>query len=153
MIRKQTFYNLVIFSIKSDQDHTFVGDRIKEDIVNFALRMSGPPVQQVTKMESMDNLKTHNALFFMYVGPQDGHLWDIYNQVAEQFQPHGFFYAASTEIAKRHVDIDDFPAVLVYKESMHYFFSGKQFYLIHLLLLLVNYEYGTFRKCIFNLRN
>lgn len=71
----------------------------------------------------MDNLKTHNALFFMYVGSQEGHLWDIYNQVAEHFQPHGFFYAASTEIAKRHVDIDDLPAVFVYKESMHYFFS------------------------------
>lgn len=95
--------------------------------------MSGPPVQQITKMESMDNLKTHNALFFMYVGPQENHLWEIYNQVAEQFQAHGFFYAASTEIAKRHVDIDDLPAVFVYKESMHYFFSGNSSYYLFLV--------------------
>lgn len=106
----------------------FHGDRTKDEIINFALRMSGPPVQQITKVESMDNIKTHNALFFMYVGPQEGHLWDIYNQVAEQFQPHGFFYTASTEIAKKHVDIDDLPAIFVYKESMHYFFSGKTFF-------------------------
>lgn len=112
-------------SIKSDDDHTFHGDRTKEDIVNFALRMAGPPVQQITKPETMDSLKAHNSLFFMYVGPQEGSLWNAYFTVAETFQPHGFFYAVSNEIAKKHVDIDDLPVVFVYKESCHYFFTGK----------------------------
>lgn len=92
--------------------------------------MAGPPVQQITKMDTMDNLKTNNALFFMFVGVQEGTLWEIYNQVAEKFQPHGFFYAASTQIAKRHVDVDDLPAVFVYKESMHYFFPSKSVLLL-----------------------
>ncbi|GLV33639.1 Thioredoxin-related transmembrane protein 3 [Carabus blaptoides fortunei] len=109
--------------IKSDDDHTFHGDRTKEDIVNFALRMAGPPVQQITKPETMDSLKAHNSLFFMYVGPQEGPLWNVFYTVAERFQPHGFFYAVSNEIAKKHVDIDDLPAVFVYKESCHYFFT------------------------------
>lgn len=108
--------------IKNDEEHNFHGDRTKDDIINFALRMSGPPVQQITKSETMDNLKAHNALFFMYVGPQEGLLWQTYNTVAEKFQPHGFFYSVPNEIAKKHVDIDDLPAVFVYKESCHYFF-------------------------------
>lgn len=89
--------------------------------------MSGPPVQQITKPETMDTLKANNGLFFMYVGPQDGPLWTVYNQVAGQFQPFGFFYTVSNEIAKKHVDIDELPAVFVHKESCHYFFPSKYF--------------------------
>ncbi|XP_063919866.1 protein disulfide-isomerase TMX3 [Zophobas morio] len=109
--------------IKSDEDFTFHGDRTKDDIVNFAIRMAGPPVQEVTRSESLMNLKQMNQLFFMYVGDQEGSLWDAYYSVASKMQPHGFFYAANKEVAKQHVDIDELPAVFVYKESLHYFYT------------------------------
>ncbi|XP_044254609.1 protein disulfide-isomerase TMX3 isoform X2 [Tribolium madens] len=108
--------------IKPGEDFTFHGDRTKDDIVNFAIRMAGPPVQDVTRSESLTNLKQMNQLFFMYVGEQEGLLWEAYYDVASKLQPHGFFYSASKEIAKQHVDIDELPAVFVYKESLHYFY-------------------------------
>ncbi|KAI4470271.1 protein disulfide-isomerase tmx3 [Holotrichia oblita] len=108
--------------IKGEEEHTFLGDRTKQDIVNFALRMSGPPVQELTRADSLTMIKGQNHLFFMYVGVQDGVLWDAYYSVAIKFQPHGFFYSASTDIAKQHVDLDELPAVFVYKESLHYFY-------------------------------
>ncbi|KRT79210.1 Thioredoxin [Oryctes borbonicus] len=108
--------------IKGEEEHTFLGDRTKQDIVNFALRMSGPPVQELTRADSLTTIKGQNHLFFMYVGTQEGPLWDAYYSVATKFQPHGFFYSANTDIAKQHVDLDELPAVFVYKESLHYFY-------------------------------
>ncbi|XP_017778082.1 PREDICTED: protein disulfide-isomerase TMX3 [Nicrophorus vespilloides] len=109
--------------IKGEDEYTFHGDRTKDDILNFAKRMSGPPVQELTRADSMNSIKTAHQLFFMYVGSQDGPLWNVYHGVATRLQAHGFFYSASTDIAKQHVDIDELPAVFVYKESLHYFYS------------------------------
>lgn len=117
--------DLFYYSIKGEEDHTFHGDRTKDDIVNFALRMSGPPVREITRSDSMIDIKSKNQLFFMYVGNQNSLLWDAFYAVAVQMQPHCFFYSANEEIAKQHVDIEKLPAVFVYKESLHYFYPSK----------------------------
>ncbi|KAL3284206.1 hypothetical protein HHI36_018370 [Cryptolaemus montrouzieri] len=109
--------------ITHDNDFTYHGDRNKEDIINFALRMAGPPVQEVTRAESLSNLKNMNQLFFMYVGEQEGPLWDSFNNIAEKMQPHGFFYASSKNVASIHVNFTtELPAVFVHKENVHYFY-------------------------------
>lgn len=100
----------------------FTGDRVKEELLAFAMRMSGPPVQPVTQMDSFNMLKTQNEIFFTYVGQRNGTLWTAYLSIAEIFQPHGFFYSTSREIADRHFQIDTLPVVLVYKENNHYHF-------------------------------
>lgn len=84
--------------------------------------MSNPPVQQVARVESIDMLKTNHGIFFTFIGKQEGVLWDTYHSVAEYFQPHGFFYATSGDIADKHFDIDTVPSVLVYKEKSHFYF-------------------------------
>lgn len=109
--------------IKGEEEHAFFGDRTKEDIVNFAVRMSGPPVQDVTRSDSLGTIKANNNVFFMYVGPREGSLWDAYYNGACKLQPHGFFYAANSEIASQHADIEELPAVFVYKEGLHYFYA------------------------------
>lgn len=140
--------------IKGNEDFTFDGDRTKEDIVNFGIRLSGPPVQELTRTDSMNNIKALHSLFFMYVGPHVGPLWDVYYATAVKMQAHGFFFSASTEIAKQHVDIDELPAVFVYKESLHYFYSVDSGYSIseaeHLNATLYNWineeRFETFPK-------
>jgi hypothetical protein len=64
-----------IHSLNGEFQYTFSGDRTKEEIVNFALRLSGPPVRQITRAESLENLKTSSPLFFVYVGDNAGPLW------------------------------------------------------------------------------
>jgi len=61
--------------LNGEFQYTFNGDRTKEEIVNFALRLSGPPVRQITRAESLDNLKASNPLFFVYIGDNAGPLW------------------------------------------------------------------------------
>lgn len=109
--------------IKEGREYTFNGDRTKDDIVNFALRMSSPPVQEITRPESLNTIKSNHNIFFMYVGVKEGVLWDTYYAGASKLQAHGFFYAASSEIASQYVDIDELPAIFVYKESLHYFYE------------------------------
>lgn len=63
------------FSMKGDAEFTYNGDRTKEEIMKFALRVSGPPVQSIQRPESLDNLKGTQDHFFVYVGTQTGPLW------------------------------------------------------------------------------
>ncbi|KAG5879522.1 hypothetical protein JTB14_029888 [Gonioctena quinquepunctata] len=109
--------------VKMDDEFTFEGDKTAEEIVNFAIRMSGPPVQHVTQPDSLTNIKNMNQLFFMYVGDQEGPLWKTFNNVASKMQAHAFYYSANEELAKEHVDIHMLPAVFVHKENSHYFYT------------------------------
>lgn len=84
--------------------------------------MSGPPVQQVTRVESFEILKANNPIFFIYVGQQTGNLWNTYYTASENNQAHGYFYATGAEVASKHFFIESTPVILVYKENTHYTF-------------------------------
>ncbi|KAF5303971.1 hypothetical protein FQA39_LY01756 [Lamprigera yunnana] len=108
---------------KEEEIFTFNGDRTKNEIINFAVRMSSPPIQDITRHDSLGNIKSTNNVFFLYVGEKQGTLWDAYHHSANKLQPHGYFYATNSEIANQHVTIEDHPAVLVCKESLYYFYT------------------------------
>ncbi|KAL0271501.1 UNVERIFIED_CONTAM: hypothetical protein PYX00_008580 [Menopon gallinae] len=110
--------------IKGDAEFVFKGDRTKEEMVNFALRLSGPPVQRITRSESVSHIKTINELFFVYVGQSQGPVWEAYYEIAEKFQPHGFFYCISHDLIQEHVSVKSEPAIFVYKENTVYFYEG-----------------------------
>lgn len=112
-------------SIKGQKEYIFNGERTKEEMLPYALRMSAPPVQAVTRPESFDMLKTQNEIFFTYVGAQDGILWETFLDAAEQFQPYIHFYATTEPVSKKHFLVDTVPTILVYKEKDHYFFPCK----------------------------
>lgn len=91
------------------------------------MRMSGPPVQQVTRSESFEILKANNPVFFVYVGKQSGDLWNNYYSVSEMNQRDGYFYSTNEEIASKHFFIaEPTPATLVYKENTHYVFPFSE---------------------------
>lgn len=111
-----------VYSIKGQKEYIYNGERTREEMLPFAVRMSGPPVQPVTRVESFDMLKSQNDIFFTYVGPQDGVLWETFYGAADRFQPHMYFYATTDPVAKKHFLVDSVPTVLVYKERNHFFF-------------------------------
>ncbi|XP_073842360.1 thioredoxin-related transmembrane protein 3 [Musca autumnalis] len=114
-------YPTIIF-VKGNMEYTYTGDRSKDELVDYALRMSGPPVQLVTRTESVDMLKSSHTIFFMFVGQQEGVVWDTFYVAAENYQEHGFFYATTADVAAQHFDFDHLPAVIVYKEEQHHFY-------------------------------
>lgn len=65
----------LIHSLKGEQEFKYHGDRTRDEIVKFALRLSGPPVQQITRTQSFDTIKRERDLYFLYVGDKSGILW------------------------------------------------------------------------------
>ncbi|XP_043287811.1 protein disulfide-isomerase TMX3 isoform X2 [Venturia canescens] len=116
-------YPSILF-LKGEQQFTYNGDRTKDEIVKFALRLNGPPVQEIKKTESFDTIKRDRGLYFLYVGERSGPLWDLYHQTADMFQPHAFFYQSHPVVVDRHAPVENTPAIFVYKENKHYTFTG-----------------------------
>lgn len=69
---------MIVFSLKGSLKHEFAGEQTKEELVNYALRMAGPPVSVVAKPDTVDIIKEKNPIFFTYVGQQSGPLWVSY---------------------------------------------------------------------------
>lgn len=65
----------MIHSLKGDQEHMYHGDRTRDEIVKFALRLSGPPVQEITKPQSFQSIMKEQDLYFLYVGDRSGIFW------------------------------------------------------------------------------
>lgn len=68
----------MIHSLKGEQEFMYYGDRTRDEIVKFALRLSGPPVQEITRTQSFDTIKRERDLYFLYVGDRSGVLWVMF---------------------------------------------------------------------------
>ncbi|XP_006612399.1 protein disulfide-isomerase TMX3 isoform X1 [Apis dorsata] len=112
-----------IIFLKGEQEFIYNGDRTRDEIVKFALRVSGPPVQGITKTQSFDTIKKEHDIYFLYVGERSGPLWEFYHKTANVFQPHAFFYQSHPNIVSKHAPVENIPALFVYKENIHYNFS------------------------------
>uniref|UniRef100_A0A348G611 Protein disulfideisomerase 3 n=1 Tax=Odontomachus monticola TaxID=613454 RepID=A0A348G611_ODOMO len=113
-----------ILFLKGEQEFMYHGDRTRDEIVKFALRLSGPPVQEITKTQSFDTIKRERDLYFLYVGDRSGVLWELYHKTANIFQAHAFFYQSHPNVVNKHAPVKNVPALFVYKESSHYNFTG-----------------------------
>lgn len=52
-------------------------------------------------------------------------LQEVYYEIAEKFQPYGFFYCISHDLIQEHVSVKSQPAIFVYKENTAYFYEGN----------------------------
>ncbi|KAF9418983.1 hypothetical protein HW555_004310 [Spodoptera exigua] len=75
-------YPTIMF-IKGPYRHEYIGERVKEDMVNYALRMSQPAVQRLSQADSLGYLKETHPVFFGYVGKQQGPLWVTRSNINE----------------------------------------------------------------------
>ncbi|KAI8426202.1 hypothetical protein MSG28_005132 [Choristoneura fumiferana] len=111
-------------SIKGSHHHEYNGERMKDDMVNYAVRMSQPAVQRVTQADSFGYLKETHPIFFGFVGKQQGPLWDMFIIHADKYQPHTWFYAMSHDIVKNELNPPNDSAIFVYKEEESFFFGA-----------------------------
>lgn len=110
-------------------------------MVNFALRMSRPAVQEITRSDSFASIRATDKLFFMYVGPQEGPLWHAYQEAALQMQPYSYFYSSQSDLAMQNLELGNIPTVFVYKENALYFFPGNYAYRINKNLKTINPQF------------
>lgn len=67
---------------------------------------------------------------------------ELYHKTANVFQAHAFFYQSHPSVVNKHAPVDNVPALFVYKESLHYNFTGesiekKERLLLHLYCINV----------------
>jgi len=140
-------YPTILF-LKHGNKYIYDGERSKDDLVHFAMRLSNPPVQELRQAEALDQIKSMTPnIFFGYVGIQDGLLWEMFLQIAETFQAHSYFYSIPNNIASKLLTIDQQHAVFVHKDHQIYHFpladtyqSVSVEYLNHTLFKWVNEE-------------
>ncbi|RVE48620.1 hypothetical protein evm_006691 [Chilo suppressalis] len=118
-------YPTIMF-LKGSFQHEYTGDRVKEDMVNYALRMSQPAIQKVSQADSLGYLKETHPVFFGYIGKQQGPLWESFTFNAQKYQPHTWFYTMSHDIIKQEITPPNETAVFVYKEDDIFFFDGPR---------------------------
>ncbi|KAG6444841.1 protein disulfide-isomerase TMX3 [Manduca sexta] len=125
-----TYFNIraypTIIFIKGTFQHEYKGERAKEDMVHYAMRMSQPAIQRVSHADSLGYLKEAHSVFFGFVGKQHGPLWDMFAIHAEKYQPHTWFYVMSHDIIKNDLKVPNDTAIFVYKEDDAYFFEANQ---------------------------
>ena len=68
--------------MKGHNTYAYEGDRTREDIVAFAKRLLGPPVGELRTKGDFEEAKLKSEIFFVFVGEQDGKLWETYNEVS-----------------------------------------------------------------------
>ncbi|XP_045766914.1 protein disulfide-isomerase TMX3 [Maniola jurtina] len=115
-------YPTIMF-IKGAFWHEYSGERLKEDMVNYAMRMAQPAVQRVSHADSLGYLKETHNIFFGYVGKQHGPLWEMFSNHAEKYQAHSWFYALSHDIASNDLKPPNDSSVFVYKEEEIFYFQ------------------------------
>lgn len=117
-------YPTIIF-LKGNFRHEYNGERTKDEMVNYAIRMSQPPIQSVSHTDSMEYLKEKHPIYFVYLGNPTGYLWEMYWYHAGKYQPHSWFYTTNNDVAKSDMDTHD-SAVYVFKDNETYYFKANE---------------------------
>jgi len=112
-----------ILLIKGEEVHMYRGDRTAEEIVQYAKRMIGSPIQNLDG-QSLQSVFEKEKLLFGYVGDKEGELWDAFNQTAVAYQAYNqFFYLDQSEVPSDFLEKKGLPFVFVRKENEEYFYN------------------------------
>ena len=82
-------------------EDTYEGDREREHIVEYALRMNAPVVTPLADAAAVRELGSKHLLFFVYAGEHEGPLWEAYSQLAERFRAHHYFYSCAPAVFEK----------------------------------------------------
>ena len=111
--------------MKGESSYQYEGDRTRDDIVNFALRLIGPSVNKIESKEDFEIAKTRSELFFLFAGETAGREWENFEKIATNLQQHEFFYQTEAQIAQDFSGHKETQSIRVYKDSSSFKFEGK----------------------------
>ena len=113
--------------MKGESAFQYEGDRTRDDIVNFALRLVGPSVNKIESKEDFEIAKKRSELFFVFAGETEGREWENFEKIATNLQQHEFFYQTEAELAQDFSGQSETQSIRVYKDSSSFKFEGKWF--------------------------
>ena len=116
-----------IMFLKGEEVFTYEGDRTREDIVAFARRLEGPAVTRLHTREDLREAGTRShGLYFLFVGREEGLLYQEFLANARHFQQDEFMFSCSPELVADVVDTGgEGEAILVHKDHAWFHYSSS----------------------------
>ncbi|XP_072118498.1 protein disulfide-isomerase TMX3-like isoform X2 [Mobula birostris] len=105
--------------LKGDLAYNYRGPRTKEDIIEFANRVSGPLVRSLTTPQLFDHWQKRHPVFYVYVGGESP-LKEKFFEVASEMIVYTYFFSASEDALPQDITVQELPAVLVFKDETYY---------------------------------
>uniref|UniRef100_A0A665T390 protein disulfide-isomerase n=1 Tax=Echeneis naucrates TaxID=173247 RepID=A0A665T390_ECHNA len=143
--------------LKGDLAYNYKGPRTKDDIVEFANRVSGPAVRALPSKQMFDHMMKRHSVLFVYIGGESP-LKEKYNDVASELIVYTYFFSASEDVLPESMSLPELPAVVVFKDGAYFTYDGEDDRYIlfvvsdalsHLLMSLIYiYIYIFFFPCL-----
>uniref|UniRef100_A0A8C5HZC1 protein disulfide-isomerase n=1 Tax=Gouania willdenowi TaxID=441366 RepID=A0A8C5HZC1_GOUWI len=105
--------------LKGDLAYNYKGPRTKDDIVEFANRVSGPAVRALPSKHMFEHMIKRHDVLFVYVGGESP-LKEKYSDVASELIVYTYFFSASEEVVSESVSLAELPAVVVFKDGSYF---------------------------------
>ncbi|XP_017722574.1 PREDICTED: protein disulfide-isomerase TMX3 isoform X3 [Rhinopithecus bieti] len=110
--------------LKGDLAYNYRGPRTKDDIIEFAHRVSGALIRPLPSQQMFEHMQKRHRVFFVYIGGESP-LKEKYIDAASELIVYTYFFSASEEVVPEYVTLKEMPAVLVFKDETYFVYDGK----------------------------
>ncbi|KAK2494693.1 hypothetical protein MC885_008788, partial [Smutsia gigantea] len=108
--------------LKGDLAYNYRGPRTKDDIIEFAHRVSGALIRPLPSQQMFEHVQKRHRVFFVYVGGESP-LKEKYIDAASELIVYTYFFSASEEVVPEYVTLKEMPAVLVFKDETYFVYD------------------------------
>ncbi|XP_010584992.1 protein disulfide-isomerase TMX3 isoform X1 [Loxodonta africana] len=108
--------------LKGDLAYNYRGPRTKDDIIDFAHRVSGALIRPLPSKQMFEHVQRRHRVFFVYVGGESP-LKEKYVDAASELIVYSYFFAASEDVVPESVVLREVPAVLVFKDDTYFIYD------------------------------
>ncbi|XP_045383312.1 protein disulfide-isomerase TMX3 isoform X3 [Lemur catta] len=108
--------------LKGDLAYNYRGPRTKDDIIEFAHRVSGALIRPLPSQQMFEHVQKRHHVFFVYIGGESP-LKEKYIDAASELIVYTYFFSASEEVVPEYVKLKEMPAVLVFKDETYFVYD------------------------------
>ncbi|KAM4841476.1 protein disulfide-isomerase TMX3 isoform 2-T2 [Thomomys bottae] len=108
--------------LKGDLAYNYRGPRTKDDIIEFAHRVSGALIRPLPSQQMFEHVQKRHPVFFLYIGGESP-LKEKYIDAASELIVYTYFFSASEEVVPEYVTLKEMPAVLVFKDKTYFVYD------------------------------
>ncbi|XP_054579643.1 protein disulfide-isomerase TMX3 isoform X5 [Eptesicus fuscus] len=108
--------------LKGDLAYNYRGPRTKDDIIEFAHRVSGALIRPLPSQQMFEHVQKRHRVFFVYIGGEST-LKEKYIDAASELIVYTYFFSASEEVVPEYVTLKEMPAVLVFKDETYFVYD------------------------------
>ncbi|XP_043415002.1 protein disulfide-isomerase TMX3 isoform X2 [Prionailurus bengalensis] len=108
--------------LKGDLAYNYRGPRTKDDIIEFAHRVSGALIRPLPSQQMFEHVQKRHRVFFVYIGGESP-LKEKYIDAASELIVYTYFFSASEDVVPEYVILKEMPAVLVFKDETYFVYD------------------------------